>query len=304
MKKMTRFLAVALSAVLAAGSVAPVTAEAASKTISRVGSKSRSVTAGKEFELKVKKNGSFSDNKIKWSIANTKIVKFDDDDRYDNDIDLKAVKAGTTKVYAKNLYTGKSITYTITVKKASGKKTISRVGAASRSVTAGKEFELEVKKNGSFSDNKIKWSIADTSIVKFDDDDRYDNDIDLKAVKAGKTKVYAKNLYTGKSIAYTITVKKASGSTKITRVGNATRTIEDDDDIELKVKKGSGLKESQITWSIADTSILRFEDGDNKGTEVEVEARKAGTTKVTAKNTKTGGKIVYTIKVVPERDDD
>ena len=88
------------------------------------------------------------------------------------------------------------------------------------------------------------------------------------------------------------------------KVGNTTKTMENDDDLELRVSKGSGLKNSEVVWSIADTSILRFEDGDNKGAEVEVEARRVGTTKVTAKNTRTGGKIVYTIKVVPERDDD
>lgn len=301
MKKTTRFLAIALSAVLAAGSFAPVSAEAASNTISRVGNKERSVYVGKEFELEVKKNGSFSDNKIYWTIGDTSIVKFDDNDRYDDDIELKAVKKGTTTVTAKNLITGGKITYKVTVKNSSN--TISRVGAASRTVTAGKEFELSVRKNGSFSDNKIYWTIGDTSIVKFDDNDRYDDDIDLRAVKAGTTKVTAKNLITGGKIVYTVTVKAASGGIYISRVGSASRTMEVDDDIELKVSKGSGLKNSEIEWSIADTSILRFEDGDNTGTEVEVEAIRTGTTKVTAHNLKTGGKLVYTITVVPEQHD-
>lgn len=181
--------------------------------------------------------------------------------------------------------------------------TLSRVGKKERSVTVGKEFELEVKKSGKLSDKKIKWSIGDTSIVKFDDDDRYGDDIDLKAVKAGTTTVKAKNLDSGKSVSYKITVKKAKADYTIKKVGSTSKTVEVDDDIELEVKKGASLKESQIKWSISDTSILRFEDGDNKGSEVEVEARKKGTTKVTAKNTKTGEKIVYTIKVVPEVDD-
>jgi len=301
MKKMTRFLAIVLSAVVAAGSIVPVTANAASNTISRVGSKERTVYVNGELDLEVRKNGNFSDNKIKWTIGNTSIVRFDDSDRYDDDIELRALKKGTTKVTAHNLITGGKIVYTVTVKKSSN--TISRVGNAKRSVTAGKEFELKVKKNGNFSDNKIKWTIGNTSIVRFDDDDRYDNDIELRAVKAGTTKVTAKNLITGGKIVYTVTVKKASGSIKISRVGSATKTMENDDDLELRVTKGSGLKNSQIKWSIADTSILRFEDGDNLGTEVEVEARRVGTTKVTAKNLKTGGKIVYTIKVVPEYDD-
>ena len=243
MKKTTRFLALVLSAVVAAGSFAPV-AEAASNTISRVGNKERSVYVGKEFELSVKKNGNFSDNKIKWTIGDTSIVKFDDDDRYDDEIELKAVKKGTTKVTANNLNTGGKIVYTVTVKKSSN--TISRVGNKERSYKEGKEFELSVKKNGNFSDNKIYWTIGDTSIVKFDDNDRYDNDVDLKAVKAGTTKVRARNLYTGGEIVYTITVKKASGSTTITRVGKATRTVEDDDDFELRVKKGILKQEGRI----------------------------------------------------------
>ena len=41
------------------------------------------------FELKsVKKKGKVNDNKLKWSIGNTKIVKFDDKDRYDDDVDF------------------------------------------------------------------------------------------------------------------------------------------------------------------------------------------------------------------------
>lgn len=301
MKKTTRFLAIALSAAVAAGSIAPVTAEAAKNTISRVGNKERTVYVNGELDLEVRKNGNFSDDKIKWTIGNTSIVRFDDNDRYDDEIELKALKKGTTKVTAHNLLTGGKIVYTVTVK--ASNNTISRVGNASRSVTAGKEFELSVKKNGSFSDNKIKWTIGNTSVVKFDDDDRYDNDIELRAVKAGTTKVTAHNLLTGGKVVYTVTVKKPSGGVYINRVGNATKTMENDDDLELRVTKGSGLSNNQIKWSIADTSILRFENGDNLGTEVEVEARKVGTTKVTAKNLKTGGKIVYTIKVVPEYDD-
>ena len=300
MKKMTRFLALALSAVVAAGSFAPV-AEAASNTISRVGNKERSVYVGKEFDLEVRKNGNFSDNKIKWTIGDTSIVKFDDDDRYDDDIELRAVKKGTTKVTANNLITGGKIVYTITVKKSSN--TISRVGEKERSVKAGREFELSVKKNGNFSDNEIYWTIGDTSIVKFNDDDRYDNDIDLRAVKAGTTKVTAKNLITGGKIVYTVTVKKSTNNYYIERVGSASRTIEVDDDAELRVNKGSALKANQIEWSIEDTSILRFEDGRNIGTQVEVEGRRTGTTKVTAHNLHTGGKLVFTIKVIPEYDD-
>ena len=109
MKKMTRFLAIALSTAVAAGSLAPVTANAANNTISRVGNKARTVYVNGELDLEVRKNGNFSDNKIKWTIGDTSIVRFDDDDRYDDDIELKALKKGTTKITAHNLITGGKI---------------------------------------------------------------------------------------------------------------------------------------------------------------------------------------------------
>ncbi len=298
---MKRFLAVALSAILAAGSFAALPAEAANNTISRVGSKERTAYVGKEIELEVRKNGSFSDNKIKWTIGNTSIVRFDDNDRYDDDIELRAVKKGTTKVTAHNLLTGGKIVYTITVKNSSN--TISRIGNQSRTVTAGKEFELAVRKNGSIADRNLKWTIGNTSIVRFDDDDRYGDDMEFRAVSAGTTTIKCNNLLTGGAVSYKITVKKAAGGYTISRVGSASKTVEVDDDIELRVTKGSALKDSQIRWTIEDESILRFDEHHNHGREVELEGRRVGTTKVTAHNLHTGGKIVYTVKVVPEYDD-
>jgi phage-related protein len=301
-----RLLAIALSAVLAVSGIAvfPQSAEAytdsslGSKLIGRVGSSNKSFYKGSDFELEVRKGKSVKENNIKWSIENTAIVKFDDDDRTDDEIELRAVKVGTTKVTAKNLLTGGKIVYTVKVKNPS--YTISRVGEASRTVRVGNEFELKVRKNGGISDSHLYWTTSNKNIVKVADNDRSDDEIDLKAVAPGTAKITCKNKYTGGKIVYTVTVKKAS--MLISRVGNATKTVEVGDDLELSVKK-SGLKESQIKWTIADTSILRFEDGDNVGSEIEVEAKKRGTTKVTAKNLYTGGKIVYTVKVTPDYDD-
>ena len=303
---MKKLLALGLAAVVAAGTLAPATASAytdsslGSNKIGRVGKASQTVSKGSDFELEVRKGTNVKDRNIKWSIADDSIVDFEEyDERYDDEIELVALKKGKTKVTAKNLLTGGKIVYTITVKNPS--KTISRVGAASRTVTAGNEFELEVKKNGNLADKYLYWTTSNKNIVKIVDDDRSDEDIELKAVKAGTAKITCKNKYTGGKIVYTVTVKK--GNMKISRVGSATKTVEVGDDIELEVKK-SGLKNSQIKWSISDSSILRFEDGDNVGSEVEVEAKRTGTAKVTAKNLYTGGKIVYTIKVVPDYDDD
>lgn len=301
---MKKLLALTLAGVLAVSSFAAVPASAytdsslSSNRIGRVGNSSKSVYKGAEFELEVRKGTKVKENNIKWSIADTSIVKFDDDDRYDDEIELRAVKKGKTKVTAKNLLTGGKIVYTINVKNPS--KTISRVGSASKTVKAGNEFELEVKKNGNLADKYLWWTTSNSNVVKIVDDDRSDEEIELKAVKAGTAKITCKNKYTGGKIIYTVTVKKASMT--ISRVGSATKTVEVGDDIELSVKK-SGLKESQIKWYISDSSLLRFDDGDNVGSEVDVEAKRTGTAKVTAKNLYTGGKIVYTIKIVPDYDD-
>ena len=297
---MKKLLALALAAVVAAGSLgtAPVEAKA-DNSMYRVGAASRSVYKGADFDLEVRKGPALRDNDIKWTIKDTSIVKYDDDDRYDDEIELRAVKTGKTTVTAKNLVTGGKLTFTINVK--ASKNTITRVGNKNRNVKVGNEFELRVKKNGNFSDSNLYWTTSNSKVVKIADDDRYDDEIELRAVKAGTAKITCKNALTGGKLVYNVTVKP--GDNKITRVGSANRTIEVGDDAELKVKK-SGLTNSQIKWSISDTSILRFEDGDNIGTEVEVEGKRVGTAKVYAKNLVTGGKLTYTIKVVPDYDDE
>lgn len=303
---MKKIIAIALSAVMAVSGLAliPQPANAytdsslGAKNIAKVGSLAKSFYKGDDFELEVRKGKNVKDDNIKWTIANTSIVKFDDDDRTDDEIELRAVKVGTTKVTANNLLTGGKIVYTVTVKEPTYK--IARVGAKDRTVRVGNEFELEVKKLGGVKDSNLYWTTSNAAIVKVVDDDRSDESIDLKAVKVGTAKITCKNKYTGGKIVYNVTVKKAS--MLISQVGKATKTVEVGDDLDLSVKK-SGLKESQIKWTIADTSILKFEDGDNIGSEVEVVAKKTGTTKVTANNLYTGGKIVYTVNVVPEYDD-
>ncbi len=194
--------------------------------------------------------------------------------------------------------------FALPVNAAGGNNWMERVGPASKSVKVGQEFELEVNHGRGLSDDQIKWTIGNNKIVKFDDDDRFDDEVELKAIKAGTAKVTANNLETGGKLVYTITVKAKNPGVWIERVGKAKRYIESDDDLELKVRKGAGLKNNQIKWTISNTNLMRFEDGDNIGQEVEVEAKgKTGTVKVTAHNQKTGGKIVYTVKVTYDYDD-
>lgn len=268
--------------------------------IGRVGAASKSVSAGNTFELEVVKGSRVKDSNLWWTVGNSNIVKVIDSDRSDEEIDLKAMKAGTTKVYCKNKLTGGRIIYTITVKKATNK--ISRIGAASRSYNKGVEFELGVKLGGAIGENSVKWTVNDTSIVGYGDDDRYDNEMEFYAKKAGTTKIFAKNLKTGGTIVYTVTVKQPANY-YIVKIGNATKTVEVGDDLDLQVSKGASLSANQIKWSIADTSILAFENGDNIGEFVEVEALRTGTTKVYVKNLHTGGQQVYTINVISDYDD-
>lgn len=282
----------------------PVSAAGGDNLISRVGSKDRTVKAGQYFELEVREGRALNDNDIKWTSSNTDIVKYAESDRYDDEMEFKALKKGSVKITAKNLETGGKIVYNITVKSNSKKYTISRVGEKNRTVKDGQEFELRVSRSSGMSENDIKWTSSNTSVVRYDDDDRYDNEMEFQAVKPGKSTITATNLTTGGKIYYYVTVKENSGSVKISRVGNATRYVEADDDIELRVKKGSGLKNSQIKWTVSDSSKIWFEDGDNYGSEVELETGyETGTVKVTAHNLVTGGKLVYTVKITPEYDD-
>ena len=173
---------------------------------------------------------------------------------------------------------------------------IYRVGAKERSVKAGQEFELKVTHGKGLDDDQIKWTIGNTKIVKLDDDDRYDDEVEFKALKKGTVKIAANNQVTGGKIVYTINVKPALGKYNMAYVGKAKKYRGTNDDFELEVRKGSSLKENQIKWTIGNSNLLKFEDGDKYGKEVELEPKgKAGTVKVTAHNLKTGGKLVYTI---------
>ncbi len=301
---MKKMLTLALAAVVMAGGIATAPASAytdsslGSKNIGKIGNTTKTVSKGSDFELEVRKGRNVRDNNIKWSIGNTSVVRFDDDDRYDDEIELRAVGKGTTKVTATNLLTGGKIVYTIKV--TTPMKTITRVGAEARTVRVGNEFELEVAKRGGIQDKDLYWYTSNKNIVKVVDDDRTDEEIELRAMGIGTAKISCHNRITGGKIVYTVTVKKASPL--IARVGAVTKVVEVGDDIEISVRK-SALTEKQIKWTISDTSKLRFEDGDNLGSEVELEARKTGTVKVTAKNLVTGGSIVYNVKIVPDYDD-
>ena len=186
-------------------------------------------------------------------------------------------------------------------------KKITRVGKATVTVTAGKEFELKVKMNPlKAEDDYLTWKIIKgSSIVKFADNDRTDDEIELKALKAGTAKIRCQIKGTGKKVTFTVKVKKApAAAKKISAKGSLNKTVEVGDDFDLEVKKYSGLKNKYLKWTIKNTKLLRFDDNDNKGNEVELIARKKGKTTVTCTNTQTKQKITFTVTVVPDYDDD
>lgn len=176
--------------------------------VTKITSSKKTIYVGDTFELKAKLSPADSDEDyLKWSITGKKgIIKFDDDDRDDDEVEFKAVKAGTTKVRCSIKGKGKkySKTFSITVKKAN--YNFSRIGKKQVTVEKGDDFELKVKKSSGLKNKHLKWSIKKTSIVDFDDDDRYGDEIELDAKKIGKTTITCKNLKTKKTIKFTVQV--------------------------------------------------------------------------------------------------
>ncbi len=169
----------------------------------------KTVTKGSEFELKVRTSPRDADEDyLRWTIVSgKKVVRFDDDDRTDDEIELKALRTGKAKLRCQIRGTNKKVYITVIVKGRKATPTISRIGAATRTVRAGRDFELKVKKSKDFDDDYLRWSIADPSIIRFDDDDRSDDEMEFTARKAGTTTIRCKNLLSGRSISYTVKVE-------------------------------------------------------------------------------------------------
>lgn len=176
--------------------------------VTKITSSKKTIRVGDEFELKAKVSPADADDDyLRWTIIGKKgIIKFDDDDKNDDEAEFKAVKAGTTKVRCSIKGKGKrySKTFKVTVKKPTYK--FSRIGKKNVKVEVGDDFELKVKKSSGLKDKHLKWSIKNTKIVDFDDDDRYGDEIELDAKKVGKTTVTCKNLKTKKTIKFSIQV--------------------------------------------------------------------------------------------------
>lgn len=184
---------------------------------------------------------------------------------------------------------------------------ITKIASTVKKVYAGSEFELKARMYPRYSDDDyLRWSIiGKKGIIAFDDDDRNDDEVEFRALRAGTTKVRCsiKGRSSKYSKTFTVTVRKPSYT--VSQVGKKTVRVERGDDFELKVRKNNKrMSDRYLKWTIKNTKILRFEDGDRYGDEVELEARRTGTTTVKCTNLKTKKSITYTVRVVPDYDDD
>lgn len=184
---------------------------------------------------------------------------------------------------------------------------IKRVGAASRTVTLGQEFELKVKMTpANANDNALRWEITSgKGVIVFDDADKQDDDIDFRAKKTGTAKVRCyingKKKNSKTSVTFTVKVTQPQTQKQIARYGNAAVTKNVGDEFELKVRKSKGLSDKELDWSIEDDTIVTFfNDYELHDDEIDFLALKAGTTKVTCKIKNASGSntsITFTVTV-------
>lgn len=167
------------------------------------------VTAGKEFELKVRMApGNADDDFLTWEIVSgEKYVRFEDRDLRDDEVELIAMKAGTAKVQCSIPGTDEKVTFTVKVKKApKAAKKIKACGRLNRTVEKGDDFELKVKKYPGLKDRQLKWSIQDTDIVTFDERIHTGDDMEFEARKAGTATITCTNKKTKQKISFIIKV--------------------------------------------------------------------------------------------------
>lgn len=84
---------------------------------------------------------------------------------------------------------------------------------------------------------------------------------------------------------------------KTSREGKKKRSIIKGKIFELEVDKPESVKDKNLTWSIKDSSIVTFAGKERHDDDIKFKALKAGTTKITCRNTKTDKKISFNIVV-------
>ena len=138
---------------------------------------------GSTYEISTKTTPSESDEDyLYWSIVSGKnVVRFAERERYDDDIKIKALKTGTAKIRCRIKGTNRYDTITIKVIRKKYSYAFYRVGKTTRTVEVGDDFELKVKKTTGLKDNDLKWSIQNSKILRFEDRDVTDDEVELEA---------------------------------------------------------------------------------------------------------------------------
>lgn len=117
-----------------------------------------------------------------------------------------ALKAGTTKVRCSVVgkSAGYSKTFTVIIKKPTYKLT--KISPKNITLAIGDDQDLEVRVAGKLKDRYLKWTIKNPKILRFEDNDRYGDDVEVQGLRTGKTTVTCQNLKTKKTVSFTVTV--------------------------------------------------------------------------------------------------
>lgn len=270
---------------------------------------SRTMYRGSTLTLKANYGPSgTNENYLYWAIVGKKgIVQIVDKDVSDNDIRIKALRTGTTRLRCHIKGTSRRDYITITVKnRPSPKPQRVNISLTRKTLYTGSTYTLKASYAPSNANqNYLNWAIVGKKgIVQFAENDIRDNDVRIKALRPGTTKLRCHVIGTSRRDYITITVKNRPVNYNIYSYGSITKTVEAGDDFELRVRRSSSLSERYLRWSIRNTNIVTFDDDDRIDDEVEFEARRVGTTTVTCRNLKTNRSVTYTIRVIPDRDDD
>jgi len=170
-----------------------------------VGKKNVTVTAGNEVELRIRTEPADADDDyLKWTIVSgSEYIAFDSDDN-DDEIELKALRPGTAKIRCTIQGTQKSVNFTVKVKKAQAK--IKAAMSKNKTVEAGDDFELKIKKYPGLKNRYLKWQIGNSDILRFEGSRKTGDEVEFVAVRSGKTTVTCQNTKTGQKVRFVITV--------------------------------------------------------------------------------------------------
>lgn len=174
--------------------------------ISAIGKRNLTVYTGSDFELKVQMTPrKANDNYLRWRILSGKrYIAFDDRDLRDDEIEFRALRAGTAKVRCYITGTKRYVDYKITVKNAPKK-----IRAASKTrqiVEVGDDFELKVKKYAGLGNKYLKWRIKNSKIIRFENRVKTGTEVDFEARNIGTTYIYCTNARTKQTITFKVTV--------------------------------------------------------------------------------------------------